>query len=53
MFPYKGIIRVLRCIIIALISLYVIFKRCVDAPHIVCGGLTLMVLCVNYVAIDW
>lgn len=53
MFPYKLIIRVLQCIIIALISLYAIFKRYVDAQHIMCGGLTPMVLCVNYVAIDW
>lgn len=53
MFPYKGIICVLRCIIIALITFYAIFKRCADAPHIVCYGLTLMVLCVNNVAIDW
>ena len=35
MFPYKGIICVLRCIIIALITFYAIFKRCADAPHIV------------------
>ena len=38
MFPYKGIIRVLRCIIIALITFYAIFKRCVDAQHMMCGG---------------
>ena len=51
MFPYKGIIRVLRCIMITLISLYAIFKRCVDAPHIMCGALTPMVLTTNYIAI--
>lgn len=51
MFPYKLIIRVLRCIIIALISLYAIFKRCVDAQHIMCGALTPMVLTTNYIAI--
>ena len=51
MFPYKGIIRVLRCIIIALITFYAIFKRCVDAQHIMCGALTPMVLTTNYIAI--
>ena len=51
MFPYKLIIHVLRCIIIALISLYAIFKHCVDAQHIMCGGLTPMVLTTNNIAI--
>ena len=51
MFPYKLIIHILQCIIIALINLYVIFKRCVDAQHIMCGGLTPMVLTANYIAI--
>jgi len=36
MFPYKRIIRVWGDFIIALITLYAIFKRCADAPHIVC-----------------
>lgn len=51
MFPYKGIIRVLRCIMIALITFYAIFKRCADAPHIMCGALTPMVLSTKYIAI--
>ena len=53
MFPYKLIIHVLQCIIIALITFYAIFKRCVDAQHMMCGALTPMVLCVIYVAIYW
>ena len=51
MFPYKLIIHVLQCIIIALIIFYAIFKRCVDAQHMMCGALTPMVLTTNYIAI--
>ncbi len=51
MFPYKLIIHVLQCIITALITFYAIFKRCVDAQHMMCGALTPMVLTTNYIAI--